>query len=848
MRKTFLTFLAATFALLAVSSCGKLEDSISKLDQELKDLAARVDKLEKDLNAKIEALQGTVAGLDAAYKAADAALKTELEAKITATDGKFVEQLSSLKSELEEKIGKNASQEDLEALVKELSTKYEELKGVDAELLAALTKVGVESVVKSDNGVVITFGDGSTIELPANPEGGVVTVVEVEGVKYWAVMVDGEPVVLEDAVFHPDTDLMFQVDENNQLQYSLDGGETWNDTWAYVAGSEYDLVTASYYQGENYVTLFIGGVEYTLPMLSKAQANFLAGKTYFAYGQTKEVKINVKDIKSGFVASCPKGWTAELDLEALTLTVTAPEEGAGAAEGNVEVWFLSNDGIVKSSVLPVTVGDAPISITTDPETNDVTIVINEIEVDGEKVAPDVLYGATPVAEFTDEFIKGLLSSPWSYGAMDNLDPNTQKPVAGTIEKNMDELVMYGLDYNTEYVIWAFVAEYPEDGGWELQNTASDFFKAYHKMNAVVFNATTSLVDADLSIELLDPNAEGFYGFFATESNWEVFENAFKMGNITVDDFLTGMFADMAPGTNYETSFEGKMSAYGYAPEYLEYGYKNMILPASVSYVGIVPLTGKSSYSYEDIILKKVETKSLTLGGVSTYTLKETQTYTSYEIEVTCADAVYALYSVYSDGETVPATDEEILEASAYYYVPEPFMYGMYEGSFFANVEPDYYALPGDAYTVVIILVDADGKSQVIRKEVTTKALPMNETLAVEAVGTYVELTGKADVDFTVTGEAVKLFYTCNTLSPTDWSFMPSSYLISIAEGTTSWEEVDLSTVTLVDGKFTVEDVAVVSNKYADKKNYIHAVVVDAEGKMSEVGSSASFTVPKPAAN
>ena len=143
MRKTFLTFLAATFALLAVSSCGKLEDSISQLDQELKDLAARVDKLEKELNEKIEALKGTVAELDAAYKAADAALKTELEAKITATDGKFVEQLSSLKSELEEKIGKNASQEDLEALVKELSAKYEEHEVVEdtSHLVQSLTGI-----------------------------------------------------------------------------------------------------------------------------------------------------------------------------------------------------------------------------------------------------------------------------------------------------------------------------------------------------------------------------------------------------------------------------------------------------------------------------------------------------------------------------------------------------------------------------------------------------------------------------------------------------------------------------------------------------------------------------------
>jgi pantothenate kinase type III len=59
MRKTFLTFCVAALSLLAVSSCGKIEDSLNKLDQGLKDLAARVDKLEKDLGKEIKTLVAT---------------------------------------------------------------------------------------------------------------------------------------------------------------------------------------------------------------------------------------------------------------------------------------------------------------------------------------------------------------------------------------------------------------------------------------------------------------------------------------------------------------------------------------------------------------------------------------------------------------------------------------------------------------------------------------------------------------------------------------------------------------------------------------------------------------------
>ena len=846
MRKTFLTFLAAIFALLAVSSCGKLEDSISKLDQELKDLAARVDKLEKALNEKIEALNGTVAELDAAYKAADAALKTELEAKITATDGKFVEQLSSLKSELEEKIGKNASQEDLEALVKELSAKYEELKGEDAKLLAALTKVGVQSVKKSDNGVVITFGDDSTIELPANPEEGLVTVVEVDGVKYWAVMVDGEPVVLEDAVFHPDTDLMFQVDENNQLQYSLDGGKTWNDTWAYVAGSEYDLVTASYFQGENYVTLFIGGVEYTLPMLSKAQANFLAGKTYFAYGQTKEVKINVKDIKSGFVASCPKGWSADLDLEALTLTVTAPAEGAGAAEGNVEVWFLSNDGIVKSSVLPVTVGEAPITITVDAKTNDVVLVFNKIEIEGNLETPEVIFGATPTAEFTDEFVDELLSMPSSllnYYFKNNLDPENPDtaPKATSYEGNLSELVSY-IDYNTEYVVWAFIPQWSD--AYSLENTASDFFKAYHKMSNVVLTPKTkTLTDATFTVSFNDPGVTSFCGAILDAASWSATKSTLESDPSVIAGILEGRIDGSSCMYTYDAAegFEGTIKNFGWAKEMMdmyeewgeapEDGNYNYIQPGSSKMVIIIPFKGEGAeYTMNDVNAYEISTIAPELDPSSTFTatlLEKTVDYNEWSM-TTKITSPYLFYFIHESGYVLPTSDDEVMKSilSGYMYT---FMTVPEDGTIV--FEPEYGASMGETYTAILVLVGEDGKCKVVREGFSVTTLSpyvadFTDFWVKSAVTIFDAENGVGEATFTFKGDADYFVYragTGNKYSDSEALKIVNAYKDNSEKEnwglTNGWTVVDLSkeNADITDGD--EEGTKVFSVLIPDMKNY-----------------------------
>ena len=242
MRKTFKFFCVAAISLLAVSSCGKIEDSLNDLKTGLENLTARVEKLENKLNEDVATINSKIAGLEAAYKAADA----ELLATLQNADKELAASITTLTASLDALDGKvdgfiKSDAAAILAAIEELKAADEALADVDSEILAALVNVGVTKVEKNEAGnAVLTFTDGSTLEVPAQPGTGVVTVVEVEGVKYWAVVVDGEPVSLEVPVGH--NELEFMVDEDGALLFSVDGGANWNETGAYVAEDADSLI------------------------------------------------------------------------------------------------------------------------------------------------------------------------------------------------------------------------------------------------------------------------------------------------------------------------------------------------------------------------------------------------------------------------------------------------------------------------------------------------------------------------------------------------------------------------------------------------------------------------------
>lgn len=858
MRKTFLTLCAATFALLAVSSCGKLEDGLDSLKKEVADLKDRVTALETKLNNDVKTINDVIATLATKQELAtglnglDADLAEavqEVTATLAGLDAKYAGKVdfNTLKSEVES--GSTALNSQLQHLAGLLGeTNVAEMKAeLLAELAEAVRNVAVQTVTKNDDGTyTLTLANGDTFDV-AEPDAnannaGLVTVKDGE----WVVLAEdgtyepiGVPVGVEDLVFSVDY-------ETKELMFSVNGGEP-EGTGAYVSDWDGTIVT-DLYEDDNFVYITIGGTEYTLVKASKAESNLLAGKTYFTAGQTKTVKFDVKDVKSGFVAVTPKGWEAELDFAGKTLTVTAPAEGEGAASGTVEVWFLTNDGVVISSVLQVVAGPAVIDIVVTAD-DEVTMTFNEV--DG--VVPEVIYGATLASEFTDEFVEELLANllyaPYSgyFSNVDDANPDIVSLRKTGFTGTMADLVA-DLEYGAEYVVWAIepVWEYSSSAHtYVSKNSATDFVKVYHKVEFMNFEVTPSLTDAEFTIELRDPAVQGFYGFYVSPY-MEWFLDSVKAGDFKVYDILIGTFGTELPCRRYSNNTETlTLKYYGVADAYIDYGMYNTISALSTHTVCIVPVyadKAASDYTYDDIIIKKVSTAEVTLGSdITCELLEEEQSYQYNYMTFSAPDAAYAMYYIYGPGEEVPADDNAVIDAILEYYIPNEFMSDMFEGTFAINHDNSWGETPGQTYTLKIVLVDSDARASVVTKTFSTKEMPLNETLEV-AVDAYIdELTNNTVATFEVTaGTAAKLYWTCNIGSSASLDNQ-----IAVLEGNTSnWNEVDLSTAELVNGVYTITGFAVKSYSYKDQYNYVHAILVDEDGAVSNEVVSAAFLVPK----
>jgi len=401
MRKTFKLFCAAALAALAVSSCGKIWDEFDSVHGELDDLKAKVEALEKKLNDEVATLNTKIGALESADK--------DLKALITANSTALAllnEELDALDGVVDGYITSNDAA--LKAAIEEYKKGDAALKDVDTQILAALAGVNVINVAKNEEGnVVITFADKSTIEVPANPATGIVTVVDGK----WAVVVDGEVTVLE-ADVNPDTELAFKVVEN-VLNVSYDGGKTWTPTGAVVNDKTTINVVEGfkYTEGDPYLTLTVGGKEYTLPVYKADTSSLVLGRTDFflMYGASKEVELKAEGVEEYYVMSKPDGWKAS--FEGTTLTVVAPEKktyevGAAEAEGEILIHATTAEGKCKVAKLDVETGDG-ITLAIDRDGN-VTIKNAFVGMSGnEEIGytygfQNFAVGIVPVAEFFDE--------------------------------------------------------------------------------------------------------------------------------------------------------------------------------------------------------------------------------------------------------------------------------------------------------------------------------------------------------------------------------------------------------------------------------------------------------------
>lgn len=758
MRKTFVKIFAGALALLAMSSCGKIWDEFDAVHGELDDLTTRVAELEKKLNsevatlsAAITTLEGNVNTGDEALDAALAALATELKAKDTELAGLISDAVSGAEGALEAlaaELAKLAEKHgtDVAGLEEALKNLSDEMK---AQLEAAVKAVAVQKVEKKDGVVVLTLADGSTVTVADAGANQIVTVKDGE----WAVVkADG---TVESLGIPVGTVVEFKVGDDNQLVCIVNGEEI--PTGAYVAAEDYYLVT-DFVDGENYVTITIGGVEYTLPKANaSAVFEILSGIAYFESMEMRSIPLNVEGVVSTFVANCPLGWDVKINGNALT--VVAPNEedtyssmdyetweeipATAAGQGTIEIWVVLNDGRTVVGKVAVALDTPGVEFTVAKDTLYASFseyifynIVEESEFDPAAIyeaiydytgSEDMYEGVAP-----EGFYVNLKSEGYGY------NPSAKHALA--------DMLGAAPEVGKTYVIWAY-----KNNNVGMPDGNTLFYKQFYQPVSVKGTAVASWDNADLKVEVVGADQylaiqmyKDQYEYYKADY-WqgEMYEYFLSMG-MCFFDILTG---DMADVVYYKENYDGKMSLYGVSDPAYAWSY----LPGNEVVVLALPMVGyktRQDYTPEDLVVVAEVTMSELLGGGSATVAfgDYTAEYESVSLPIEATGKVFYKYWKTSVFEEIEDVETEMLEDLESCYVVEN-----------ASEPLELRGLSvGTSYTVAAFAVDASGKyCDVVTKEVTTKAYPIDDTnLSVAITNVVLDATAKtATVTYSVKGAA-----------------------------------------------------------------------------------------------
>lgn len=768
MRKTFLTFCVAALSLLVVSSCGKIWDEFDVVHGEIDDLKTRVEQLEKDLNDAVATINAKIGALETAQKADE-----ELFKSLKAKDEALAAELSALTAELDALDGSidgkiSAAKDEVLAKITELTgslnSKYEELKGKDAEVLAALAAVGVTKVEKNDAGnVVLTFTDGSTVVVgqydPNANNTGVVTVVEENGVKYWAVVkADGTVESLGVEVGNTEVELQFEVNaETGELSYSIDGGTTWVPTGVVIPEPAEDCLLTDFYQGaefdydlweevvDDYYTLVFGGVEYYLPIykVDNSVVTIKAGKTYFSYEESKVIEVVVSDVTAMYVMTKPDGWRAKLDGK--KLTVTAPVEanvtsGVAEAEGEVLLHCTTTEGKCKIAKLYVTTSggfsltvaeDGTVRIvnpevvtTTNPMMGWETTDFNDAYIG---LAPIAAFEADPVAYvqgIQDNYDdKWIFINNWKSNTADyDEDWNVIYKVGGMYEPGVYEVDVIETTVPEMYSDWTYGAEMPkgsrfvvwacpmnEEGMPRITDLVFGYYAAPITAEIKVVENGITTSDIEVSIEVV--GADSYYVGVLPEE---------YMYGFPVDDYMQNQ---EGPFGYFQMAIQYGMPEYAFQQMGMLFGGEyGMEMPATIKaseinggalmpdmkvYMWVFPVVDGldlADYTYEKNLkpyIYEFTTAGLSAGGSAEVEFSNASLgYTSMSVDLTATAGSTMIYYKWYEADAYNDIDDvtaDLLE-NGYVLSGES-----------GTARNDNNILPGSSFVLASLAIDADGK-------------------------------------------------------------------------------------------------------------------------------------------
>ena len=440
--------------------------------------------------------------------------------------------------------------------------------------------------------------------------------------------------------------LKFQVGDNNELQYSFDGGKTWISTGVVLAEQcdhecppcqyvpcDHECPEVSLVDNGDSVTIKVGDAEFTIQKPEQIVFEIRAGKVYFESEGTQVVAIKSSGIEDITVMAAPKGWWAEINSEG-KLEITAPDyestqgtlnydtweeiPGENAASGYVKVHACGAEGKCMVGKLAVEVSQRPLVVKAYGGNAYFTVAGTA------SWPPTFYYGVSTRESYEADvtpLLKGLTEGDYVGDDYDNNwgeEFEVVKPIADLLGEEPQQGV--------EYIVWAVAENYSLP-----KYTLDEMVYAYYSplaVNITEVEAEKSAYNVTVNVEVAGAEAYVAVAMPATYCSTEE-DVAYQK-----EQMAMAMNEGQYYGQLYTENYSG--SALDIAAE-TTYSMTGNYSPDSEVHVFILPLDGraKEDYTAEDVVSASFTTAPLTSGGSINLTAKQVTEYMgkvySYEI-------------------------------------------------------------------------------------------------------------------------------------------------------------------------------------------------------------------------
>lgn len=702
-------------------------------------------------------------------------------------------------------------------------------------------QVTVKGVVTNQDGsTTITLSDDKTITVyPEASIDGQITIVEQDGVKYWAQYnAEGEAVLISVggnnipvSGIAPETRVN---EETNAIEVSFDGGNTWIETGTSTGIAKAEIVYSTWQvdEEENPLALYCkivmaDGTEINVPLAGNKIALPNGDALYCAPGTISMAYIvALMHGATDWMFQLPAGWDVDMEYNAefgeAFIFATAPSaqaiaSGVAVEAGTAKMLVTFENGTSAITSFYLTTVPAKVSANVDG-----------INVSAYPGVEQLIVGVAKANEFSMDALPEVIMNMF----MGGMEPDgvTFFNFFGNSKGSAAWNSFYSQDLvaGEEYVVWYYTPIYD---GWNL-NTAPEYFTTFNYRHMEVSFEVTAQNLFNVEVDFSVAGSNGF------RADWEV-----------AADWTPAFQADWANVNNY---YFDPMYGYAYSDGQYEgnicrlfasYNSADGLMPGTDYVFWVINANDSLVFTEGDVLYWEFSTKNYeTSGGTVTMEVNEEDTYNDYTQMTVVLDlsdkASFVLRKYVPKFEASRyATDEDIIalltEDLENNMIKSPAdQVWCTESSY--NLEGE----PGDEFTLFAVAADADGKlGTPIKYDYCYKAIEYNSLVPTVTVSdTNVD---KVVVDVEC-ADAMRIFYFITATDEDKWTedcggtAEGASAFIALNTDSpyTVFQSDNNSAASYDDHKFE-NDQIIYTGAYPDKEHVVVVAAMDENWKVSK---------------